>query len=174
MEPRVKNPGGEGAERRRGGIELTVPQVAASATAAVAGAVLASGLGVFGTVIGAGVMSVVATAGGAIFQHLFDRLRVRPTEREASPPHAPRPRRAFRHTAAAACGVFLLAMAVITGLELASGSALAGWWHGDDRAGTSVGRLVGGGAEEGRDPAGDTGQEDPGQDEGDPTPTPTE
>ncbi|MHC8563813.1 hypothetical protein ACW23B_24650 [Streptomyces albidoflavus] len=41
--------------------------------AAVAGAVAASQLGVYGTVIGAGVMSVVATTGGSVFQHLFRR-----------------------------------------------------------------------------------------------------
>ncbi|MGW9252147.1 hypothetical protein ACWGS5_08500 [Streptomyces albidoflavus] len=59
----------QGAKR----IDLSVPQVAGSAVAAVAGAVAASQLGVYGTVIGAGVMSVVATTGGSVFQHLFRR-----------------------------------------------------------------------------------------------------
>ncbi|MFF5720445.1 hypothetical protein [Streptomyces buecherae] len=54
-------------------LELSVAQVAGSALAAVAAAVLASRLGVYGTIIGAGVVSVVATAGGSVFQHFFHR-----------------------------------------------------------------------------------------------------
>ncbi|MGE7434578.1 hypothetical protein [Kitasatospora sp. NPDC001175] len=48
-------------------------QVAASALAAVVGAVLASELGVYGTILGAAVVSTGATTGGALFQHLFKR-----------------------------------------------------------------------------------------------------
>ncbi|MFF3157886.1 hypothetical protein [Streptomyces sp. NPDC057910] len=58
-------------EKKR--IDLSVPQVAGSALAAVAAAVLASTLGVYGTFIGAGVVSVVATCGGTVFQHFFKR-----------------------------------------------------------------------------------------------------
>ncbi|WP_199566113.1 hypothetical protein [Streptomyces corynorhini] len=61
----------ETGEGRR--LELSVPQVAGSALAAVTAAVLASRLGVYGTIIGAGVVSVVATCGGSVFQHLFRR-----------------------------------------------------------------------------------------------------
>ncbi|WP_323180451.1 hypothetical protein [Streptomyces sp. NBC_00102] len=50
-----------------------MPQVAGSAVAAVAAAVAASQLGVYGTILGAGVMSVVATCGGSVFQHFFRR-----------------------------------------------------------------------------------------------------
>ncbi|MGW2282276.1 hypothetical protein [Streptomyces sp. NPDC001770] len=57
-------------ERR---IDLNVPQVAGSAVAAVAAAVAASQLGVYGTILGAGVMSIVATCGGSVFQHFFRR-----------------------------------------------------------------------------------------------------
>ncbi|GFM99835.1 hypothetical protein Sfulv_46460 [Streptomyces fulvorobeus] len=60
----------ETKERR---IDLSVPQVAGSAVAAVAAAVMASQLGVYGTILGAGVMSVVATCGGSVFQHFFRR-----------------------------------------------------------------------------------------------------
>ncbi|MEV7872025.1 hypothetical protein AB0P17_39300 [Streptomyces sp. NPDC088124] len=65
----------EREQRRRPGqrIELSLPQVAGSALAAVAAAVLASQLGVYGTIIGAGVVSVVATCGGSVFQHFFHR-----------------------------------------------------------------------------------------------------
>ncbi|MEU8891876.1 hypothetical protein [Streptomyces sp. NPDC048442] len=62
---------GEEPVKRR--IDLSVAQVAGSAVAAVVAAVLASQLGVYGTVIGAGVVSVVATSGGTIFQHFFRR-----------------------------------------------------------------------------------------------------
>ncbi|RCH65247.1 hypothetical protein DT019_29195 [Streptomyces sp. SDr-06] len=58
-------------EKKR--IDLSVPQVAGSALAAVTAAVLASQLGVYGTFLGAGVVSVVATCGGTIFQHFFKR-----------------------------------------------------------------------------------------------------
>lgn len=60
----------EPKERR---IDLSLPQVAGSAVAAVAAAVAASQLGVYGTIAGAGVMSVVATCGGSVFQHFFRR-----------------------------------------------------------------------------------------------------
>lgn len=69
-----QNPGirtGEESGTRR--LELSVPQVAGSALAAVAAAVFASKLGVYGTIIGAGVVSVIATCGGTVFQHLFRR-----------------------------------------------------------------------------------------------------
>ncbi|MBI0318802.1 hypothetical protein, partial [Streptomyces javensis] len=60
-------------QHKSGRIELSVAHVAGSALAAVAAAVLASKLGVYGTILGAGVVSVVATAGGTLFQHLFRR-----------------------------------------------------------------------------------------------------
>ncbi|HET6859427.1 MAG TPA: hypothetical protein VFH94_20350 [Streptomyces sp.] len=60
-------------DQKKTRLDLSVPQVAGSALAAVAAAVLASTLGVYGTMIGAGVVSVVATCGGTIFQHLFRR-----------------------------------------------------------------------------------------------------
>lgn len=61
------------AERRERRIDLSLPQVAGSAVAAVAAAVAASQLGVYGTILGAGVMSIVATCGGSVFQHFFRR-----------------------------------------------------------------------------------------------------
>ncbi|MGW4703673.1 hypothetical protein [Streptomyces sp. NPDC004285] len=48
-------------------------QVSGSALAAVIAAKLASTLGVYGTILGAGVISVIATCGGPLFQHLFKR-----------------------------------------------------------------------------------------------------
>ncbi|MFH9727939.1 hypothetical protein ACH4M4_33985 [Streptomyces sp. NPDC017254] len=60
----------EGGKRR---IDLSVAQVSGSALAAVIAAKLASTLGVYGTILGAGVISVIATCGGPLFQHLFRR-----------------------------------------------------------------------------------------------------
>lgn len=61
-------------------LELSVAQVAGSALAACVAALLAGKLGVYGTIIGAGVVSVVATTGGTIFQHLFKRTGEKITE----------------------------------------------------------------------------------------------
>ncbi|MFJ9696392.1 hypothetical protein [Kitasatospora sp. NPDC101183] len=68
-----RSPAGEGQKKERKRIDLSVAQVAASALATVVGALLASELGVYGTIMGAAVVSVGATTGGALFQHLFKR-----------------------------------------------------------------------------------------------------
>jgi hypothetical protein len=58
---------------REGKLDLNVPQVAGSAVAAIVAAKLASNLGVYGTIVGAGVVSVLGTCGGSILQHIFRR-----------------------------------------------------------------------------------------------------
>ncbi|MFJ3975312.1 hypothetical protein [Streptomyces sp. NPDC090021] len=74
-------------------LDLSVAQVAGSSLATVAAALLASKMGVYGTILGAGVVSVVATAGGPVIQHLFrrtgDQLResTRPRARQVPPRH---------------------------------------------------------------------------------------
>ncbi|MER7496319.1 hypothetical protein ABT033_27430 [Streptomyces pharetrae] len=60
-------------EVRQKRIDLSVPQVAGSAVAAVLAAELASSFGVYGTIAGAGVVGVIATCGGSLFQHFFKR-----------------------------------------------------------------------------------------------------
>ncbi|OPF75369.1 hypothetical protein VT50_0224740 [Streptomyces antioxidans] len=180
-------------QRKSGRIDLSVAHVAGSALAAVAAAVLASKLGVYGTILGAGVVSVVATAGGTVFQHLFRRtgeqikeVRVqttRPTGRRRyggpagpvewagpgeSPPdpnlspsptpppapgehgergeygepttHGARPRVRRRHAVGAAA-VFIVAMSVITGIEMLSGGPVSNVW-GENRTGTTVSDSV--------------------------------
>ncbi|MCX4716496.1 hypothetical protein OG818_11855 [Streptomyces virginiae] len=73
-------------------LDLSAAQVAGSSLATVAAALLASKMGVYGTILGAGVVSVVATAGGPVIQHLFrrtgDQLRAgaRPRGRQVPPP----------------------------------------------------------------------------------------
>ena len=72
-------------------IDLSVAQVAGSALAAAVAAYLAGRLGVYGTIIGAGVVSVVATTGGSVFQHLFRRTGEQ--LKEAKVVTRPKPRR---------------------------------------------------------------------------------
>ncbi|MGW1771796.1 hypothetical protein [Streptomyces sp. NPDC002104] len=83
-------------EKEKKKLDLSVAQVAGSSLATVAAAVLASGMGLYGTIIGAGIVSVVATAGGPVIQHFFrrtgDQLRetARPKARQV-PVYGPRP-----------------------------------------------------------------------------------
>lgn len=63
----------EGRAPKRKVLDLTLVQVVASALATVSGAVLASLLGVTGTIIGAAVVSASATSGAAVFSHAFRR-----------------------------------------------------------------------------------------------------
>ncbi|WSL58127.1 hypothetical protein OIE71_25945 [Streptomyces sp. NBC_01725] len=102
--PDIRTGGGVATQR----LELSVPQVAGSALAAIAAAVFASKLGVYGTIIGAGVVSVIATCGGTVFQHLFRRtgdqirevsVQVKPKARQvydSEPAPAPTPAPAER------------------------------------------------------------------------------
>lgn len=61
----------KGDQAKKPRLNLTTSQVAASALAACSASIVASYLGVAGTVIGAAVGSVVATTGAAIWGHLF-------------------------------------------------------------------------------------------------------
>ncbi|MCB5163687.1 hypothetical protein LG634_02360 [Streptomyces bambusae] len=110
MQAERKQEAGSGAadgEHKEKRIDLSVAQVAGSSLATVAAAVLASQLGVYGTILGAGVVSVVATAGGPVIQHFFRRTgeqlrEVRPGARQvpADPPAEERNR--LPHAAAPA------------------------------------------------------------------------
>ncbi|MFD8596560.1 hypothetical protein ACFV1L_16325 [Kitasatospora sp. NPDC059646] len=150
----------EKGERRR--LDLTVTQVAASALATVVGAVLASELGVYGTILGAAVVSVGATTGSAVFQHLFKRTGEQlrnAVERGAESAPAARPRPApeggisqewnaprlvrakrrwtWKSYAAASALVFAIAMVPIVAVELAAGKPLHNITTGQDGSGTS-------------------------------------
>ncbi|MFH8238099.1 hypothetical protein [Streptomyces sp. NPDC018321] len=131
-------------------IDLSVPQVAGSALAAVVAAKLASSFGVYGTILGAGLISVIATCGGSVLQHFFKRtgeqLRVKRTDGAlrtvpapaagAGPAMTPggftegtvyRARtRGWKRPLVAAALVFGVTMAGITAYELASGETLSG------------------------------------------------
>ncbi|MFI0895036.1 hypothetical protein [Streptomyces sp. NPDC020983] len=94
----VRVPGADGATGaapagRRRGLDLSVPQVAGSAVAAVVAAKLASNLGVYGTIAGAGVVSALGTCGGSVLQYLFRHTGRR--VQEAAVQAAPAARRAL-------------------------------------------------------------------------------
>ncbi|TQJ56249.1 hypothetical protein OHU34_11240 [Streptomyces sp. NBC_00080] len=146
-------------------IDLNVPQVAGSAVAAVVAAKLASYFGVYGTILGAGLVSVVATCGGSLFQHFFRRTgeqfrdtqvrdpQVAAKPRVRTPPapgeftegtvHRSRNGRRRRPVVAAAL-VFGVAMAGITTYELVSGDSFSG-----DRGTTVTEAVSGGGSSSG-------------------------
>ncbi|MFF9580440.1 hypothetical protein [Streptomyces achromogenes] len=124
-------------------IDLNVPQVAGSALAAVVAAKLASYFGVYGTILGAGVVSVLATCGGSVFQHFFKRtgeqlrekavVAARPREQAAPAPGeftegtVYRARvKSWRRPLVAAALVFGVTMAGITVYELVSGNSFSG------------------------------------------------
>ncbi|MFJ9828661.1 hypothetical protein ACIRSU_30470 [Streptomyces sp. NPDC101160] len=145
---------GRGNTEVRKRFDLSVPQVAGSAVAAVVAAKLASSLGVYGTILGAGVISVIATCGGPVLQHLFKRTgeQMRATAPARQPKRAPETgefgeptthgtrMRGWKRPALAAAAVFLLAMGGITAYELTSGQDLGG-----TKGSTTFGSAVRGG-----------------------------
>ncbi|MFE6595995.1 hypothetical protein [Streptomyces sp. NPDC057781] len=132
------------AEVKSKRIDLSVPQVAGSALAAVVAAKLASSFGVYGTILGAGLISVIATCGGSVLQHFFKRTGEQMRVKRAvgavrtGGPAAPVPGEFTRGTVyrarttgwkrplVAAALVFGVTMAGITTYELASGESLSG------------------------------------------------
>ncbi|MFD7812933.1 hypothetical protein ACFV6E_08320 [Streptomyces sp. NPDC059785] len=136
-------------EPRRKRVDLSLPQVAGSAVAAVVAAKLASYFGVYGTILGAGVVSVIATCGGTVFQHFFKRTgeQIRDATAQGRPvrpgparePGAVTPAYEFgegtvyrarargrRRPLIAAALVFGVTMAGITTYELVSGDSFSG------------------------------------------------
>ncbi|MEU6576314.1 hypothetical protein [Streptomyces sp. NPDC046805] len=128
------------AKRKR--FDLSVPQVAGTAMAAVAAAKLASYFGVYGTILGAGLVSIIATCGGSVLQHLFRRTgeQIRDAAVTAKPavPAPPPPGEftdgivyrariaSWKRPALAAALVFGLTMGGITVYELVSGDSFSG------------------------------------------------
>ncbi|WP_392961960.1 hypothetical protein [Streptomyces sp. LN245] len=145
-----EQPGADGKPRKRR-LDLSVPQVAGSAVAAVVAAKLASYFGVYGTILGAGLVSVVATCGGTLFQHFFRRtgeqfrdVTVQPRPKPRQLPGAPgefgegtvyRARvRSWKRPLVATALVFGVTMAGITTYEAVSGQSFSG-----DGTSTTVG-----------------------------------
>ncbi|WP_428935553.1 hypothetical protein [Streptomyces sp. ACT015] len=192
-----ERPGTSEETEREGGrkLDLSLPQVAGSAVAAVIAAKLASSFGVYGTILGAGVVSVIATCGGSVFQHFFRhtgqqirevgvpaRAREQPRPLPADPAAPPAPDgftegtvyrarvRSWRRPVVAAALVFGVTMAGITTYELASGSSFSGG------GATTVGDAVTGRTSSSHPSSDPTGQDSgsTGTDPASPTPSPGE
>ncbi|MFE9931954.1 hypothetical protein [Streptomyces sp. NPDC005533] len=116
---------GEAPEEKK--LDLSAAQVAGSSLATVAAALLASKLGVYGTILGAGVVSVVATAGGPVIQHLFRRTgdQLRESARTGAR-RVPTPREE-RHPAVAVTAPHTAAPAGEFGEPTVHGTRVRGW-----------------------------------------------
>ena len=142
---------GADVEPRKKRVDLSVPQVAGSAVAAVVAAKLASYFGVYGTILGAGLVSAIATCGGTLFQHFFRRtgeqirdVKVQPKPKPRRMPGTPgeftegtvyRARvRSWKRPLVATALVFGVTMAGITTFEMVSGRSFSG-----DGTSTTVG-----------------------------------
>lgn len=123
-------------------IQLNMTQVVASALAAVTAAILASFFGVAGTLIGAALVSVLATVGSAVYSHWLQRTReglrnvsaqVRDTPLISLKPQSRRlPDRLgglrslnWRSVGLASVIVFVVSIGVITVVELEAGQPVA-------------------------------------------------
>lgn len=176
------DPEEEGRAPERRVLDLSVVQVVASTLAAVGGALMASLLGVHGTIVGAAVVSTSATTGAAVFQHLFRRTGegIRGRMAVGGAPRTPGEERAgHRADAQEAFGpptdatvtgehsgtmavpdqrdgvgrkprgwktytlttglVFVLAMGVVTTVELIAGKPVAAVVKNEPGSGTSIG-----------------------------------
>ena len=70
------------------GLQLSFVQVLASALAAVSGAIVTSAFGVGGTIVGAAIMSTIATCASAVYGHSIkrtSRMLRQPFQPEAHP-----------------------------------------------------------------------------------------
>jgi hypothetical protein len=150
--------------RVRARLELSATQLVATALAAVTATIAASYLGVSGTVIGAGVASVVSAIGNAVYSHSLRRTRdrvrgVTPARRptEPGPDHVSLPgarsvpprahaagenvitsRNAWRGVAIGSIAVFAAVLAVVTGVEIIAGRPVSDLVRGDSGTGTSL------------------------------------
>lgn len=148
-----------------GFLGLSLPQLLGGAGAAVSSAVVASYLGVAGTLIGAALGSIVSTVSAALYTNWAETAHGRlPTARrvavidgsrrgdssEPVPSTARGPvvitagragrKRRLRRLIAGAVAVFVLAIGVVTAIELGLGHPVSGQ---EQRGGTSIGNVVG-------------------------------
>ncbi|MGI8692422.1 MAG: hypothetical protein ACR2JK_05910 [Geodermatophilaceae bacterium] len=143
---------------RRPLLDLSLTQIAGGSLAAASGAGLASTLGVAGTLVGAVTISVVTAVGGAFYTQSLRRTRERvragtqaalrratattpaTTPAPVGPVRATRSVLQPRSLAVGAAAVFGLAIAGITGYELATGAPISG-----GSGGTTLGEVTGNG-----------------------------
>ena len=138
-------------------LDLSLTGMTGGALAAVSAAALGARLGVAGTLLGAAVGSLLSAFGAALYTHslrrtrdfvrTYGRLADRPQASYAESYAARRPESAvrrlvratqrldLRRVALGAAALFALVIALVTGLELATGSSL------DGKIGTTVGQV---------------------------------
>ena len=167
-DPDARPPGASAASTDN---QLSAVQLAAGALAAVSAAVIASLFGVAGAVIGAAVASVVSTVGAALYSESLRRTDAglrragsqlarrrespgnRPDDTGDRPPlpahlaprRSPAGWRRLRWSSVAAAGaaVFLIAMGVVTAVELIGHQPMAALVGGAGRSeGTTLGSIV--------------------------------
>lgn len=141
--------------------ELSATQLVATALAAITATVAASYLGVTGTVIGAGLASVVSAIGTAVYTHSLHTTRARVREvvprRTAPEPAGSHPpagltrsgsagddrkptvpeRGRWQNVVIASLSVFVAILAVVTGVEVVTGRPLSDLVRGESGSGTS-------------------------------------
>jgi len=158
---------------------INIPKVLAGALAAVCAAVVGSFLGVAGTLIGAAVASIVGSVGTEVYERSLQRgakklqtlapvfvkapaavgtPEVAAATEEDSPSHTVAGttyQRKIRwgHIAAAAAGVFILAMGSITLYEWIAGEPLAAAVGASSDKGTTVGNKLGNNKSSDQEPA---------------------
>lgn len=144
-------------------LQISLSQVAASSAAAVSAAVLCSFFGVAGTVIGTAIASVLATVGSALYVHSLRRTKARLRRLHqagaAAPPFTEVIKTArqqgrrlmgqvsWRFALAGAVAAFVIAIGIVTVIELGVGEPLAavfGVSHSGGRT-TTFGSITGSG-----------------------------
>lgn len=155
-------------------MEVSGIQLTATVLAAVTGALLASSLGVVGTITGTAVASAASTLGTAVYRHYLGRTRERIRDvapvivrqarwRPSAGTGANAParvydqidvvdvpvdrsgrRRVWRRYGVPALAAFVLVLACITGFELAAGKPISSLVWGKSGNGTSIGSLFSG------------------------------
>ena len=128
--------------------ELNVVQLIAAALAAITSAVVASFFGVAGTVIGAGIGSLVATLGTAVYAHSLRRTQTRLRGASRLVKVGGSERRTgvrWQPVVVSSFLVFVLAMSAVTAAEAGFGRtmwSLVTGRHGSGQS-TTVGQLAG-------------------------------
>ncbi|GLY75170.1 hypothetical protein [Actinoallomurus iriomotensis] len=137
------------------GLDLSITQLIAGAAATITATVASSYFGVGGTLIGAGAVSVLSTAGATVYQHFLDRGKERIAAKipvragggtgDGPPPVATtqgRPWPKWYVVLGAAGVVFLAVMGLVTAFELFTGRPLSNTVRGQAGRGTSVHPVV--------------------------------
>ncbi|HQR27970.1 MAG TPA: hypothetical protein PLP61_13100 [Nocardioides sp.] len=140
---------------------LSPAQVAGSALAAVSGAVLASWLGVTGTLVGAALGSIVGTVGAATYTYSLQRghavVRGARLPAGATRPPVEEPDRTWRdwpwrRLAVGAAAALVLGLAALTMVEGLVGKPVSSLTNGSG-GGTTLGRVTGGGGSRDNQPS---------------------